>query len=493
MATTALQKIIPTVSSHSSLFTTERLTPSHNTAVDASEHLNVPFTYTESSGYVTSTEATEVDPATDPFFMPNKKIMVSTIATSTTISGFTSSSIPLERLYGGSEEGGEEIGQNRPQKLPLTPKTSATAQTMTPNTTPATTATTITISPTEPHTLTPSRHTESRERSLDDDSGDFPSADFEQTTMESSIQHMTTMYSSYYSRSSTTTKTPTGSQSFPEPPPVKPPPTESYFDSFSSGSGGHPDHRVTVTEGYSGMSESSASDVKNTKITVEMTMKTKVEPKQTVSVSKPMYTPSRTSERTTVIVSADQTTEQKSYSYEAVSWSRFTPSSSLAYTTAKTRLFPSTTFKPTASKGPLSTGQNTVDSHIRFSEQRNYGSNRSSTRSTPLAQSRGTKGSREEALTKLTAEPEYTSTQYISRGISNINASVFSNVRGNGTASFVHTTRLTASKPKIVGGNAASYTVLVNSDVFLPCEVVGHPNPNISWRRFSSTTGTDTE
>ncbi|XP_035240144.1 immunoglobulin superfamily member 10 isoform X2 [Anguilla anguilla] len=45
------------------------------------------------------------------------------------------------------------------------------------------------------------------------------------------------------------------------------------------------------------------------------------------------------------------------------------------------------------------------------------------------------------------------------------------------------------SKPRIIGGNAASFTVLSNSDAFLPCEPVGHPEPTISWKRFSSGTG----
>ncbi|XP_028818566.1 immunoglobulin superfamily member 10 [Denticeps clupeoides] len=45
------------------------------------------------------------------------------------------------------------------------------------------------------------------------------------------------------------------------------------------------------------------------------------------------------------------------------------------------------------------------------------------------------------------------------------------------------------SKPKIMGGNAASFTVLTNSDAFLPCDVTGDPKPIISWKRFSSSTG----
>ncbi|XP_041920317.1 immunoglobulin superfamily member 10 isoform X2 [Alosa sapidissima] len=46
------------------------------------------------------------------------------------------------------------------------------------------------------------------------------------------------------------------------------------------------------------------------------------------------------------------------------------------------------------------------------------------------------------------------------------------------------------AKPRIVGGNAASFTVLSNSDAVLPCEADGNPTPTISWRRFLTSTGT---
>ncbi len=62
---------------------------------------------------------------------------------------------------------------------------------------------------------------------------------------------------------------------------------------------------------------------------------------------------------------------------------------------------------------------------------------------------------------------------------------------------FDHSTRYdnsslrdTTFKPRINGGKAASFTVLSNSDAFLPCEATGNPEPIISWNRFLSTTGT---
>lgn len=75
--------------------------------------------------------------------------------------------------------------------------------------------------------------------------------------------------------------------------------------------------------------------------------------------------------------------------------------------------------------------------------------------------------------------------------------SVYNHVTSNeatsvNIAGFEPTTKVMTTKPKIVGGNAASFTVLSNSDAFLPCEAVGNPQPAITWKRFSSSTGTET-
>lgn len=76
-------------------------------------------------------------------------------------------------------------------------------------------------------------------------------------------------------------------------------------------------------------------------------------------------------------------------------------------------------------------------------------------------------------------------------------SSVYDHVAGNEATSesnvdFEPTTEIMSSKPKIVGGNAASFTVLSNSDAFLPCEAVGNPQPTVNWKRFASSTGTQT-
>ncbi|KAM4771132.1 immunoglobulin superfamily member 10 [Rhinophrynus dorsalis] len=43
-------------------------------------------------------------------------------------------------------------------------------------------------------------------------------------------------------------------------------------------------------------------------------------------------------------------------------------------------------------------------------------------------------------------------------------------------------------RPRIIGGKAASFTVLANSDAFLPCEAIGNPAPTILWTKVSSGT-----
>ncbi|KAL2301372.1 hypothetical protein Nmel_011943 [Mimus melanotis] len=45
------------------------------------------------------------------------------------------------------------------------------------------------------------------------------------------------------------------------------------------------------------------------------------------------------------------------------------------------------------------------------------------------------------------------------------------------------------SKPRIVGGKLAAYTLLANSDAFIPCEATGNPPPTIQWTKIPSGRG----
>ncbi|NXX63958.1 IGS10 protein, partial [Scopus umbretta] len=44
------------------------------------------------------------------------------------------------------------------------------------------------------------------------------------------------------------------------------------------------------------------------------------------------------------------------------------------------------------------------------------------------------------------------------------------------------------AKPRITGGKLAAFTVLANSDAFIPCEATGNPHPTIQWTKISSGT-----
>ncbi|XP_067451016.1 immunoglobulin superfamily member 10 [Thunnus thynnus] len=535
--TTDLQVVTPTASSSSSLHRTERPASTQNTAASPTNYFipsNAPFTHTESrpdvsNGYITSADAPEFDPTIDPFLTTNKELSISTTTTTTTTSKVIRGRIPWNRLFGGRQR--EEI-LGRLRKPFINPKTSTTAETttMTSTTAPGAMPTTITNSLAEPETLSPSRHTESKESSLDDDYGNVFSAEFELTTVGPSIQHLTTTNPSYYSRSSTTAETPPESQTLPSPPTVKPPLMENPDEALSSGSGGQ--DRVWWTRGRQGRrrrpfrgrrplkkptvsklyptttTEALTTEVTTTEITMETSVETTIGPRQTVSVSKPLYTPSRTADRTTVTVSAEETSERETYSYEEVDWNRFTSSSTPVYTTTNTPFIPSTTFMPTTSKRPYTTAQNRIHSHIRPPTQKNNGP---TTHMTPMSgikptvQSSAARGSADKGLnfdtmTIFTAEQGYTNTPapYNNKDIHNAITSVYNHATGYETtganiAGFQPTTMVMTSKPKIVGGNAASFTVLADSDAFLPCEAVGNPQPTITWKRLSSSTGsTDT-
>ncbi|XP_061072506.1 immunoglobulin superfamily member 10 [Conger conger] len=104
---------------------------------------------------------------------------------------------------------------------------------------------------------------------------------------------------------------------------------------------------------------------------------------------------------------------------------------------------------------------------------------------------RTTQTTKSDTLTISTAEPGYTtSTIPNSSNMDSAQSNKYDHLNGHQTTSNViglePSLRDLQSKPRIIGGNAASFTVLSNSDAFLPCEAVGNPEPAISWKRFSS-------
>nr|XP_019943491.1 PREDICTED: immunoglobulin superfamily member 10 [Paralichthys olivaceus] len=415
-------------------------------------------------------------------------------------------------------------------KRPLiTQKPSTTAQTtlVTLTKTPAAMPTTTANSLVEPKTLSPPRNKESRESSLDDDYGDLSSADFVFTTRRPSFQHITTTSSSYYSRSSTTAETPPESQTLPSPPTVKPTFNKNPDESLSSGSGGLPDNWVVIrqrpggTRGRQGQRRrpfggrrhfkkpevnkvtSTTTEHSTTETTsLETTIETTPPPQRTDSLYKPLYTLSQKEDRTTVAVSADQMSMETDLFEELNSSSLPTYTTKTPFMTIKNN--PTTTSIPATTKRSYTTVQARGHSNIRPSTQWNNAQNTHRPPMSgikPTVQSSATRGSAEKELTFdtvtiLTAEQGYINTPapYSNIGTHNSISTVYNHVTGNEATStyiagFEPTTKFMARKPKIVGGNAASFTILSNSDAFLPCEAVGNPQPATTWKRFSSTTG----
>ncbi|XP_029302563.1 LOW QUALITY PROTEIN: immunoglobulin superfamily member 10 [Cottoperca gobio] len=529
-ATSDPQVVTPTAPSSPSLHRTEKPTSTQKTAASTTNYYitsNSPFTRKDSrsevsSGSITSADAPEFDPTIDPFLTTNREPSISTTTTTTTASNVIHGRIPWNRLFGGRERG-KILGRlKRPFNTQKT-ITTADTTTVTPTTTPAAMPTTSSNSLSEPETLSPSRHTGSKEGTLDEDYGDLSSADFEFTTLQPSFLHLTTTSRSYYSKSATTAETPPELQTLPSPPTFKPPLIENTDEDLSSGSGGRPDNlfvsrqRPDGTRGRQGRrrrplrgrrpfkkpaitKSHPTTTTEALTTTMETTMETTTLPQRTVSLSKPLYTPSRKEDRTPVVVFPERTSKEDADLYEEFDWG--TSSSLPASISTKTPLIPSSTFTPTTifmpitTKGPYTTSLTKVHSNIRPPAQRNTG-RPPVRRIRPTVQSSGASEIADkdlDTMTILTAEQGYTNTPvtYTNIGTHNAILSVYNHATDNEATSANiagPTTKVMTNKPKILGGNAASFTVLSNSDAFLPCEAVGNPPPAITWKRFSLTTG----
>ncbi|XP_010779880.1 immunoglobulin superfamily member 10 [Notothenia coriiceps] len=211
------------------------------------------------------------------------------------------------------------------------------------------------------------------------------------------------------------------------------------------------------------------------------------------------HTESKKEDRAPVVISAYQTSKEETDLNEEFDWS--TSSSLSAFTTTKAPLIPSTALTPTTSFMPITTKKwpyTTARTKVqRTPIQSNTGH---ATLRPPVRKIRPTvlsSGASDIADKELNAMTILTDEQgpNNNKGPHYDISSAHDRVTGNeatrtNTAGFEPTTNIMTNKPKIVGGNAASFTVLSNSDAFLPCEAVGNPEPAITWKRFSSTTGT---
>lgn len=350
--------------------------------------------------------------------------------------------------------------------------------------------------PTESEAPFPTRTTEIKVSFFDDDYEDLFSADFELSTLKATAQPLTTMSPTYYSKSFTTAQAPLHRQTIASLPTNKPPPGENPEREFSYGSGGLPDdfpstrprsggkrghqerrrrpfkgHRPSKTLKNTKLYAISTTNMfDNKKTTMENTIQTTLLPHKSAS-KPPMYTPSREIDRSAEI------SEQQTYASKEVAWD-------ISYTTRPPFIRSNT--MPTFEKAYAPT-QNRIHNNLRSSTLTLNGHTTATRRPRPTVET-GAKEDTEKAvsfetMTIYTGEQDYISTYNINN-VKNVLATTIPNV-----ASTQPTTMLMTRKPKILGGNAASFTVLTDSDAFLPCEAVGDPLPVISWKRFSTSTG----
>ncbi|XP_033833306.1 immunoglobulin superfamily member 10 [Periophthalmus magnuspinnatus] len=390
--------------------------------------------------YITSADAPESAPTTDPVLITNQEA-------SETTKGRISWNRPLRRENTGSYA----------RKPSITPTISTTAETttVTATTTPAAVPTIEANGIVIPATIFTPTHSHVKENSGDDDFGEF-SADFEFTTQKPRYQAYTT--ASYYS--STITQTLAESQTLPSPPTVKPP--TAINEDVISGSGGLPNiwfgrKKPSGTKGRHGQrrkpirgrrpTNKDHADPPRTRGTTKLPKVTTKSPATSYTEQESVFTSGRSSRFTT---HAPRMTSARTYSTTLM------PTTTRAfYPTAFSRvpdnITPTqkvTTYRPQITRPVL---KSTISSGQRRTNTPSYQSN---------------------SLSKV--HPSVTTGQ---------SATIVSRVP------FESTSILMTSKPRIIGGNAASFTVLSDSDAFLPCDAVGNPQPTISWRRFSTITG----
>ncbi|CAL8352907.1 unnamed protein product [Lota lota] len=460
------------------------LSAQHTTATTKYYITKAPLIHSQSGpgyshDYITSADAPELTFTPDPLMSTTEDAISSTthMPSKAFQKGFK-----WHRRFGNKGKHRQRL--NRLQRPSIKTQTTTTVKTTTmiPTTTPAAPATTM--------SLAYSRYTASKESSSDNDYEDVLSADYEPTTASPILHYQSTTIPTYNTFTNTQTSPPI--QTIDSPPTVNPPSRANPDE--ASGSGGYPEDWHVIKQKLNGAggrigrrrkpikgrrpfrkptTTTAAPTITKTtthlKPTIDTALKTLM--KTTVlpfSVSTPLYTPSREYDGSTGMAS----TEEQTNTYGEDKWHDST------YTTPRTQTMtkgpwatipkPSSTtvtIRPSTTKNPTTTFRTTVYSNIKPAER-----NRDQPTAMPI---RPTMRSNSgialtfDSLAITTAEQEYPT-----------------------TATTVGVDLITAknmqSKPKILGGNAASFTVLSNSDAFLPCEAVGNPEPAIRWMRFSS-------
>lgn len=433
--------------------------------------------------YITSANAPIIKPTINPFLSGHTETSVSTTSiNSTTASKVIRGRIPWNRLFGSKER--EKIFE-RLKKPYITPKVASTttAETTTTTITTVVKATTTTEnSLTDLDVILSLRPTEDKEGSIDDVLEEFSSGSVEFSTLAPVIHYETTTGATYYSRSSTTAATPIVSKALPSPPTVKTPSVENPDEMLVSGSGVLPDnwHASRQRPGWTRRQQGRRRRPFRGRV-----------PFGRVSISKTTKIP--TTVVTSTVVLTDQMSKQDIISYDEFDWSASNRLKGDA--TTKAPLLPSTSVTP--SNVIMATTTVEPDRVNRPPARRKNGRKPQVQRISPTEKSNAFHIPALNPVTTFKEEQRFTinPTPHRNMDINNAYSSSYDFVFGTEPTSASTyqpkpTPKVTLSKPRIVGGNAASFTVLFNSDAFLPCKTVGDPQPTIKWMRFSRSTGT---
>ncbi|XP_017280250.1 immunoglobulin superfamily member 10 [Kryptolebias marmoratus] len=488
--TAKVQLITPPASSNPFQSKTERPASTQKTATfDTNRYTTSksPFSHTESNSQVSyedisSADAPEINPTIDYFFTTKTAQPITSTTSTTKTSKVIRGRIPWNRLFGSGER---EMILSRLKRPSMTPKTSYTLQTTSVTTTPAAVYSTSTNSPAILESLPPPIRTQSKESSVDDDFEGLESADFEFTTRGPRFHPITTTRSPDYIRSSTTTETTLEIPSLLSPPTVQQHSVENPDETLSSGSGGLPDNLPRIRQRLNGTRRqqgrrrrpfqgrrpfrkpeltkvnsrtivASTTDVTTKKNIIEETTQ-----HQQSIFNNPMRTPSKKKNSNTLPVATDQTSKNTDLDSES-DWS----SSGLF---ANSPFMTSSKYNPTTTLIPATTKRNNARGSVD-------------------------KSSAFDSITIFTAEKGRDIGSPYSKQIHKTISSAYNHLtvnKGNSprNGQLKPTAKPMPRKPRIIGGNAASFTALSNSDAFLPCEAVGNPQPVITWKRFSPTTG----
>lgn len=424
--------IAPTASPAQRPTSVQYSSPNSDTPMKEPIHAE-PRELVSTSDYITSADTTEHD---------------HTIGSAlTTKQESTSVTAPGRILWAKPSE--MEYISSRPRKPFITPTTAETTI-VTAFTTPAAVPAIQANAIAAPDTMSPPIYSHAKEISGDDDNGDF-SADSELSTQKPRFSFQTYTTPSYNAQSSTAAQTLSESQTLPLPPTVSAP-TDINLDVLS-GSGRLPDNWFTRKKPSrtKGSHRGRGRPFRGRKPTnIDRTNPTKA----------PVVTTQTAASRT---IHDPMFTSGSSSRFITTHVSRIISNTS-----------PTTTLMPTTHKVFYTTAWNRASTKITPTQK-------VTTYRPQFIRTRPTTKS------TMTSEQVRTNTQvsHQNNAISRAHSSVTSGYNAGNTAHSESTISVMSNKPKIVGGNAASFTVLSDSDAFLPCEAIGSPKPTISWRRFS--------